>query len=330
MIAEVGLSHEGSLGIAKAFVDAIAGTGVDAVKFQTHIPEAESTEREAFRVKVFPQDATRPDYWRRTGFNAREWFELAEYSRERELVFLSSPFSETAVDLLMDCRVPAWKVASGEICNTPLLERMAETGLPVLLSSGMSSWSELDAATRVLRQCRIPFGIFQCTSAYPCPPESWGLNVVQEMARRYACPVGLSDHSGTVAPSLASVTIGASMLEFHVTFHKQMFGPDVLASLTIEETESLVGMVRNLECAFANPVDKDHVAEHSSSMRRLFSKSIVAAHPIPAGTILDRSHLAFKKPGDGIPAGNYSLVLGRRSKSDLAIDQRILESDLHE
>ncbi|MBC8351301.1 MAG: N-acetylneuraminate synthase family protein [Planctomycetes bacterium] len=315
--------------MAKAFVEALSCTGVDAVKFQTHIPEAESTDREAFRVKVFPQDATRSDYWRRTGFQASEWMELADYSRRKGLEFLSSPFSEAAIDLLLDCRVPAWKVASGEICNTPLLEKMAETNLPVLLSSGMSSWIELDAATRLLRQTNTPFGILQCTSAYPCPPESWGLNIVPEMESRYQCPVGLSDHSGTVAPSLASITLGASILEFHVTFHPQMFGPDVLASLTIEETKSLVSMVRKLELAFANPVDKDDVAANSSTMRRLFSKSIVAAQSIPAGTILNRSHLAFKKPGDGIPAGNYSMVLGRTAKSDLVADQRILDSDLH-
>ena len=323
LIAEVGLAHEGSLGTARAFVDAAVEVGVDAVKFQTHLADAESTDRERFRVPTFPQDATRQDYWRRTAFTPVQWQDLSKYVREQGLIFLSSPFSEEAVDLLMECNVPAWKIASGEVSNLPLLEKVADTGLPVIVSSGLSSWAELDQATSFLSAAGSPFAVFQCTSAYPCPPESWGLNLLEEMRERYSCPVGLSDHSGTLAPSLASVSLGADMLEFHITLSPHMFGPDVSSSLTIEQAQELVRSVRQLELAFASPVDKDAAAEDKAAMRQLFTKSIVAAEDLPLGTILKREHLAFKKPGDGIPASEYQALLGRRTLASLARNQQL-------
>ena len=160
VIGEIGLAHDGSLGAAHAYIDALAKTGAQAIKFQTHLADAESSKYEDFRVKVFPQDATRPDYWRRTAFELSQWKELAQHADEAGLVFLSSPFSHEAVDWLQQCDVPAWKVASGEVTNLPLLRHMASTGKPVLLSSGMSTWAELDQAVDCLRTANTEFGIF--------------------------------------------------------------------------------------------------------------------------------------------------------------------------
>ena len=328
LIAEVGLAHEGSLGYARAFVDAAASAGVDAVKFQTHIAEAESTPRENFRVPVFPQDKTRYDYWKRTGFTLDEWKQLADYVRNKGMLFLSSPFSELAVDWLLECQVPAWKIASGEVSNIPMLEKIAATKLPVLLSTGMSPWSELDEATKLFRDHETPFAIFQCTTAYPCPPETWGLNLLSELQTRYDCPVGLSDHSGSLVPGIAAVAMGAKLLEFHITFHRGMFGPDVSSSLTMEQTAELVLAIRNLEHALAKPVDKDAVSARSAGLRGLFNKSIVAAKHIPAGTVLSREHLAFKKPGDGMPAREYGRILGRTTRTVLAMNDLVREENL--
>ena len=328
LIAEVGLAHEGSLGMAHCFVDAVAEAGVDAIKFQTHLADAEGTDRESFRVPVFPQDATRHDYWRRTAFTAKQWKSLAAYCREKGLVFLSSPFSEAAVDLLIDCEVPAWKIASGEVSNPPLLEHVAATGLPVILSSGMSDWQELDAAVGIFKTAEVSVAVLQCTSAYPCPPESWGLNLLGEMRTRYGCPVGLSDHSGMLAPSLAAVTMGAGVLEFHITLSGHMFGPDVSSSLTVGQVGELARSVRRLETALASPVDKDAAAAEKPELRRLFTKSIVAAQDFPAGTVLAREHLAFKKPGDGLPAGDYKTLIGRRTRVALTHDQQLHPDDL--
>lgn len=328
LIAEIGLAHEGSLGYAQSFVDAAAAAGVDAVKFQTHIATAESTARERFRVPVFPQDKTRYDYWKRTEFSLDVWQRLADYVRARGLLFLSSPFSELAVDWLQACQVPAWKIASGEVNNLPLLRRIAETGLPVLLSSGMSPWEDLIAAADLFRSAGVPLGIFQCTTAYPCPPETWGLNLLAELREKFNCPVGLSDHSGTPTPGLAAVALGADFLEFHVTFHRGMFGPDVSASLTFEQTAELVRAVRQLEQALAHPLDKDAFSQRSAELRTLFGKSIVASMPLASGTLLETRHLAFKKPGDGLPAAHFERVIGRRLNRDLLADELILESDL--
>lgn len=327
-IAEVGLAHDGSLGAAHAYIDSAADAGVNAVKFQTHIAAAESTPHERFRVNVFPQDKTRYDYWTRTGFTARQWVELANHARERGLVFLSSPFSFEAVDLLLECNVGAWKVASGETSNLPLIKYMAKTGLPILLSSGMSSWQELDLIIDTLKTDGAPFALFQCTTAYPCPPDTWGLNVIPEMLGRYKCPIGLSDHSGTVTPAIAAATLGASLFEFHVTFHRNMFGPDVPASITFEETATLVRALRDLNTALSNPVDKNVQAENLRALRDIFTKSVVTAARLTRGTVLTKAQLALKKPGTGIPAAELDSVIGKRLKRDMEIDELLSWDDI--
>lgn len=319
-IAEVGLAHEGSLGAAHAYIDAAADCGVSAVKFQTHIASEESTSAERFRVKVFPQDATRYDYWVRTGFSKAQWLELAAHARERGLAFLSSPFSNLAVEWLIDCGVPAWKVASGELTNFPMLARMCETGLPILVSSGMSGWAELTGTIEFIRARQVPFGIFQCTTSYPCPPEQWGLNVLGELRERFGCPVGLSDHSGDIYAGLAAVALGASMLEFHIAFSKQQFGPDSKASLTLEQTKMLVSGARQIFTALRHPIDKDRQAEALKPLHELFTKSIVAARALPAGTILGLQDLAFKKPGTGISASRVETIVGKRLRREVGPD----------
>lgn len=327
VIGEVAQAHDGSLGIAHAFVDAIADAGADAVKFQTHIAEAESTPAEEFRVAFSRQDASRFDYWKRTGFDEAGWLGLAEHARERDLIFLSSPFSVEAADLLERVGVPAWKIGSGEVSNTLLLDRVAGTALPVLLSSGMSSYAELDRAVELLRG-RAPFAVLQCTSAYPSAPEQTGLNVLGELAARYEVPVGLSDHSGTIFGSLAAVTLGAAVVEVHVTLTREMFGPDVPSSITTGELRSLVAGVDFIHRARASRVDKDAAAQEAEPLRKLFTKSIVASRPLEAGATLTASDLALKKPGGGLGPDRLESLVGRRLRRDLAADAVLAEADV--
>ncbi len=171
IVGEVAQAHDGSLGMAHAFIDAIAKSGADAVKFQTHIAAAESTPAEPWRVKFSYQDATRYDYWKRMEFTEAQWRELKQHADERNLLFLSSPFSLEAVDMLQRIGIPAWKVASGEISNVPMLEKMLATGLPIILSSGMSPFRELEARVRQVQEAGNDLAILQCTSMYPTPPE---------------------------------------------------------------------------------------------------------------------------------------------------------------
>ena len=203
IIAEISQNHDGSLGQAHAFVDAVAGTGVDAIKFQTHIAEAESTPEEPFRVKFSYEDQTRYDYWKRMEFTYEQWEGLHRHAWEAGLDFLSSVFSVEAFEMMQSIGMPAWKLGSGEVFNNCLVEKMVKTGKPILLSTGLSAYEDIDHQVEMVKS--NPYAVMQCTTAYPCPPEKIGLNLISEMRHRYRCPIGLSDHSGTIFPSLAAV-----------------------------------------------------------------------------------------------------------------------------
>jgi len=328
IIGEVAQAHDGSLGMAHAFIDAIADAGAHAVKFQTHIAAAEGTPDEPWRVRFSPQDDTRYNYWKRMEFTEEQWHGLKRHADERNLMFLSSPFSMAAVDLLTRVGVAAWKVASGETNNTPMLERMIATELPIILSTGMSLVDEIDAAVALVQSHQLPLTVLQCTTAYPCPPDQIGLNMLSVFRERYGCAVGLSDHSGTIYPGLAAVTLGAEMLEIHVTLSREMFGPDVVASITTAELKQLVEGAQFIETMFAHPVDKDSVAETMSPLRDAFTKSIVVTQDLPAGTVLQADHLALKKPGTGIPAARLPEVIGRQLRRDMQANNLLNESDL--
>jgi N-acetylneuraminate synthase len=328
IVAEVAQAHDGSLGMAHAFIDAIAKAGADAVKFQTHIASAESTPGEPWRIKFSPQDFTRYEYWKRMEFTEDQWGGLKRHADERGLKFLSSPFSMEATELLKRVGVAAWKVASGEVSNTPMFDCMIASGLPVLLSTGMSPLSEIDAAVNRVQKRGLPLAVLQCTSAYPCPPEKIGLNLIPFFRERYGCSAGLSDHSGTVYSGLAAAALGIDVLEVHVTLSREMFGPDVPASITTLELRHLVDGIRFIEKIKANPVDKDAAAVETAQLRSLFTKSIVTRMDVPAGTVLCQEHLTVKKPGTGIPAGRLKELIGRRLKRKVSADTILSEDDL--
>jgi N-acetylneuraminate synthase len=328
ILGEVALTHDGSLGLAHAFVDAIADAGADAVKFQTHIASAESTPAEPFRVKFSRQDQTRYDYWRRMEFTEEGWLGLAEHARDRGMLFLSSPFSVQAVDILERVGMPLWKIASGETSNTMLLDRILDTGAPVLLSTGMSPMDEIDQAVARVRARNVDVGVFQCTTAYPCPPEKIGLNLIPFYRERYGCWVGLSDHSATIYPGLAAASLGIDMLEVHVALSREMFGPDVVASVTTQELRQLVEGIRFIERMRAHPLDKDASARETAPLRKLFTRSLVASSDLPAGTVIAREHVAIKKPGTGLPPERLDEVIGRRLVRPVIADQVLAAEDI--
>jgi N-acetylneuraminate synthase len=328
VIGEIAQAHDGSLGMAHAYIDAIANAGANAVKFQTHIAAAESTPAEPWRVKFSRQDATRYEYWKRMEFTEEQWHGLKQHATERGLLFLSSPFSVEAVDLLTRVGVAAWKLASGEVNSVQLFERLAQTKLPVLLSTGMNSLAEIDVAVERINAHHLPVTVLQCTSAYPCPAEKVGLNMLDVFRQRYQCAVGLSDHSGVIYAGLAAATLGIEVLEVHVTFSREVFGPDVTSSLTTAEFKQLIEGVRFIERMKSHPVDKDAQAEAMSGMRNLFTKSLVAKCDLPLGTLLGEQHLAMKKPGTGIPASRWREVVGRRLLRNISADTLLREDDL--
>lgn len=327
VIGEVGQAHDGSLGTAHALIDVIADAGAHAVKFQTHIAAAESTPAEPWRVKFSQQDDSRYEYWQRMEFTEPQWRGLREHAHERNLAFLSSPFSDEAVTLLTRVGVDAWKVASGEMANTDMIADMAMSGLPVILSSGMSSWAELDEAVAVCNAENADFSVLQCTTAYPCPPKEWGLNVLGELRQRYRCAVGLSDHSGNIFAGLAAAALGAELLEVHVTLSKSAFGPDVPASLTPSELESLVAGATQIAEALQSPVDKDKNARDREAMRQLFGKSLVASRDLPKGHRITSEDLIAKKPGTGVSPQLKAKLVGRTLIRSVSYDELIQEED---
>lgn len=328
IVGEVAQAHDGSLGIAHAFIDAIAATGADAVKFQTHIAEAESSPDEPWRIPFSAEDASRFDYWKRMELREDQWTGLKEHAEQKGLVFLSSPFSEQAVGLLNRIGMPAWKIASGEVNNPMLLERIAQTRKPILLSTGMSPLSEIDRVVNWLKSQVCPLAVMQCSSSYPTPPEKLGLNMLAEYRERYRCPVGLSDHSATIFAGLAAAALGADILEVHVTLSREMFGPDVVASLTTSELAQLVRGTRFIERAKACPIDKEAAASEFEGLRHIFTKSLFAARDLTVGTRLRREHLVAKKPGTGIPVDQIDKVLGRRLRADVKRGEMLKPDDL--
>ena len=284
IIAEIGQAHDGSLGILHSYIDAVAATGVDAIKFQTHIAEAESSMQEPFRVNFSYEDDTRYDYWKRMGFTRDQWKGIYQHCEEAGIEFMSSAFSQAAVDLLEDLGMQRYKVGSGEVNNFLMLEKIAKTGKHIILSSGMSSFAELDESVKFLEGFGNPLSVLQCTTSYPNPPERVGLNVIGEIKSRYPhASVGLSDHSGKIFPSLAATALGAELLEFHVVFDRRMFGPDASSSLEIDEVKMLVEGVRYIETMLAHPIDKSDNSAFSD-VKRIFEKNVVCKQKPGIGT----------------------------------------------
>lgn len=326
IIAEVGSVHDGSLGNAKQLIQVARDSGADAVKFQTHIAEAE-TLRDAPSPSYFAKES-RYEYFQRTAFSFPQWQELRADCEGRGIEFMSSPFSLEAVDVLERVGMARYKVPSGEVTNIPLLEHIASTRKPVLLSSGMSTWAELDRAVNAILRVHDRLTVLQCTSEYPCRYEAVGLNVMVEMGERYRLPVGLSDHTITPFASLAAVTLGASVIERHLTFSRLMYGSDAVHSLEPAEFAELTRGVRAIEAILAHPVDKANLAVRLQPMKDIFEKSVVAMVNIPKGTVVTRVMLGLKKPGTGISSARLEELLGRRANRDISKDHLIMEGDL--
>lgn len=330
LIAEVAQAHDGSIDKAHTYIDAAQEAGADAVKFQTHIAAAESTLDEPFRVAMEGGDKTRFDYWKRMEFTDAQWSALADHAKQSGLDFLSSAFSIEAIELLNRLNVPAWKIASGETDNTLALDAMMATGKPFLISTGMSLWTEIDAIVASMHRYQAPFALLQCTSQYPTPLENIGLEIISQYRHRYACPAGLSDHSGTVFASLAALARGANIIEAHLTLSRDETGPDTTSSLTIPEMRLVADARHAFTVMDANPVDKDQLGEQLKDMRDLFTRSIAPSRALPKGTVLEAGMLSLKKPGTGLPPPELENLIGKTLKRDVSPDRLLKRDDIND
>lgn len=329
IIAEIAQTHDGSLGNALAFIDIAKDCGADAIKFQTHIASEESTPGEPWRVKFSDQDATRFDYWRRMEFTLDQWRILKKHADAIGIVFLSSPFSLRACEWLRDLGMPAWKVASGEVHNAQLLDWIVSTKQPVILSSGLSLTEESRAVLRNLIAKKVDVALLHCTTQYPTLPEEVGLNVLQDFIAEFpSVPVGLSDHSGTITPSVVASYLGASIIEVHLTLHKRMFGPDVSSSLTPDQLTDLVRATEQAWRMRLNPVDKERQVSALTKERNIFGRSLYTNRSIEPGELIDESAIGFKKPGGGLDFQERHSILGRRARRAMNVDHKLELDDV--
>ena len=235
-----------------------------------------------------------------------------------------------SVDWLEEIGVEKYKIGTGEVNNFLMLEKIAKTGKDIILSSGMSSFAELDDTLAFLKPYGNHVSILQCTTKYPTQAQDIGLNVMNELRQRYELPVGLSDHSGTIYPSLAAVSQRAEILEFHVIFDKNMFGPDSKSSLTIEEIKQLVQGVRFIETSLCNTINKEDNSQFKK-LKEIFEKSLAINKDMKAGDIISFDDLEAKKPfGYGISAKEYKKVLGKKINKDISKWDFLNEEDINE
>lgn len=326
LIAEIGQAHDGSLGAVHAYINVLADCGVNTIKHQMHIAEAESSELEPFRVKFSKQDKTRLDYWKRMSFSFEQWVEIKQYTEDKGMQFLCSPFSMLAFEWLEKLGVERYKIASGELNNFLLLDAIAKTGKKVIISSGMSSYDEIEGAISRFEKGNVE--LMQCTTSYPTPPEKTGLNIINELKSRFDVPVGLSDHSGDIFAGLAATTIGIAHLEFHVALHENQFGPDTSSSLVPNQIKQLVKGVRSIDVMRENPMDKDEFSQQSVTLKQMFGKTLAWRGNYNVGEVIKYTMLESKKPGgQGVSALDYEKLIGKRLIQDVVAQSFIQENN---
>lgn len=323
IIGEVGLSHEGSLGVAIRYVEALSEIGVSAVKFQMHIPEAESAREEPFRNPVFKQDSTRHDYWRRTSFTINDWRTLKDACSDNGVEFICTPFSSEAIDRLIELEVSTIKVGSGDFYNWEILERLRDFSGDLILSTGMATENEIVEVARYMsKRATGRTVLMHCTSMYPTPTEDINLGYMESLRRLTGYEVGYSDHSGSLAVGLAAITLGAACLEAHVVFDKRQFGVDTASSLTVDEFGVLADFARKKEALFSVG-NKDETATKLSETRRIFGRSLCLKSSKRSGDVLELDDFVMKKPGGGLSWEDRFELVGAELTSSVSSDDHL-------
>jgi sialic acid synthase SpsE len=320
IIAEAGVNHNGSIDLARRLVDIAVDAGADAVKFQKRtvgdILIAEALER-PYTVPT-ALGPTYGEHREALELTAEEYGQLAEHCRQKSITMLASGWDKKSVDFLDAIGIPAFKVASADLTNLPLLEHTARKSKPVILSTGMSDLDEIDIAVETIRRFNDQLILLQCTSTYPADNENIHLRVMDTYRRRYGVLVGYSGHERGLAPTEAAVALGANVVERHFTIDRTMIGPDHAASLEPDGLRRLIRNLRNIEKALGSP-DK-HVLDGEWSVRERLAKSVVAAAEIPAGTRIIEEMLTVKGPGTGLKPVYLGSLVGRVAQQPIGRD----------
>ncbi len=329
LVAEIGQAHEGSLNIAHAMIDACAKSKVDVIKFQAHLAEAESTYDEPFRIKFSHKDKNRFEYWKRMEFTLSEWKGLFNHAKKKGLYFMVSVFSVEAFKMINKLDVCAWKVSSGEIDNTSLIDLMVKTKKTIILSTGMSNNREIKKTISFLKNKRAHFVILQCSTMYPTPLKYVGMNIVGEIKSKYNCLTGLSDHTGSIYPMIYGISAKFNLMEFHVTFHKKMFGPDTSSSITFEEVREITKFRENFEILNKYKINKDTIYNKLKLTKKIFGKSLSFKKSKKKNHIIKSDDLTIKKPGNGIPLTKKKLVIGKKLRRNVSSNKLLKFQDFY-
>ena len=320
VIAEAGVNHNGSVEMALQLVDAAADAGADAVKFQTFRADKTVTvdaPKAEYQLRATGAGETQFEMLRRLELSPGAHQAIVSRCAERGLIFLSTPFDEESADFLEGLGVPAFKVPSGELTNVSFLRHLARKGRPLIISTGMATLEEVMVAVSAARAdgCRA-LAILQCVSNYPAQPADTNLRAMATMAAVFGVPIGYSDHTLGPEVPLAAVALGASILEKHFTLDRTLPGPDHGASAEPGELAALVAGVRKVEAALGDGEKRPAASEAATA--RAARRSLVAACPISAGTVLEPSMVAARRPGTGMAPERGPELLGRKSRANIA------------
>jgi sialic acid synthase SpsE len=321
IVAEIGLNHNGKLEIAKKLIEEAVKAGADAVKFQKRNIDKllikEWIDKPYFGPNSFGN--TYGEHRKNLELSDDDWYKLGEYSEKLGLDFLASAWDIDSADFLERIDVPAYKIASADVTNLPLLEHIAKKKKPVILSTGMSTIEEIDEAVETIEKYTNGLIILHCISAYPFDDQYANLNVIKTLKERYRYPIGYSGHekSGHVI-TLGAVALGACLVERHFTLDHTMRGPDHAASLEPRGLASLVESIRKQEKAFGS--NKKDILDIELPVREKLAKSIVAAKDIKKGQIIKKEDLTVKTPGTGLKPKYIEKLIGKRAKQDIFED----------
>ena len=321
VIPEIGINHEGSLEVAKEMVDAAWRSGARIVKHQTHIV---SDEMSKAAKKVVPGNATVSIYeiMDRCALNEEDEYALMQYTQDKGMVFISTPFSRKAADRLEKFGVTAYKIGSGELNNYPLIDHVASFGKPMIVSTGMNDIESIKKAVAILEHRKINYALLHTTNLYPTPPELVRLGAMQQMMREFPnIPIGLSDHTLTNTACIAAMALGAKIVERHFTDTKRRTGPDIVCSMDENELKELISAARSIPQMSGG--EKCATQEEQVAIDFAFA-SIVSTQPIKKGESFTSENLWVKRPGvGGIRAERYYEILGKHAACDIEDDTQL-------
>jgi N,N'-diacetyllegionaminate synthase len=327
VIAEAGVNHNGDLHLAKKLVDAAAQAGADVVKFQTFQANqlvTEGTEQAAYQQQALGQSQGQLAMLQVLELKSQEHQLLIDYCKQRGIEFLSTPFDPPSIELLASLKLKRWKVPSGEITNLPYLRQIGGQGHPVILSTGMASLGEIEAALAVLEQAGTPrsqITVLHCTTEYPAPAEEVNLRAMHTIAQAFGVAVGYSDHTDGISVPIAAVAMGATVIEKHLTLDRNLPGPDHKASLEPDQFAAMVRGIRTIEQALGDGIKRPTPSEQANLPA--VRKSLVAARPIRAGELFTEMNLTAKRPGTGLSPMQWDAWIGRPAPRDFAADELI-------